>query len=79
MHVFAFRAVTYPGITGFTTQRTGANLPEDFRPWVLIGQCALHAGDPVTGVYQGADTVLDGIERDGFYIARADVRPRHIA
>jgi deferrochelatase/peroxidase EfeB len=31
----------------------------------------MHAGDPVTGVYRGADAVLAGIDREGFYIARA--------
>ena len=76
MHVFTFRSETEPGMIGFTTRRTGANLPEDFDPWVIVSQGALHAGDPVTGVYRGADTVLVGIKRDGFYIARAEVRTR---
>jgi deferrochelatase/peroxidase EfeB len=31
----------------------------------------MHTGDPVTGVYRGADAVLAGIDREGFYIARA--------
>jgi hypothetical protein len=79
MHVFTFRSRTYPGMTGFTTWRTGANLPEEFRPWVFVSQGAMHAGDPVTGVYRGADTVLAGIERDGFYIARVADHARHIA
>jgi hypothetical protein len=76
MHVFTFRSSACPGITGFTTMRTGPNPPEEFGPWVLVSQCALHAGNPVTGVYRGADTVLVWIKRDGFYIARADVRTR---
>lgn len=76
MHVFTFRSETYPDITGFTTRRSGTNLPEDFGPWLLAGQGALHAGDPVPGVYRGADTVLAGIEQDGFYIGRAAVRTR---
>ena len=79
MHVFTFRSETYPDITGFTTRRGGTNLPEDFGPWLLAGQGALHAGDPVTGVYRGADTVLAGIARDGFYLARAAVRARTTA
>jgi hypothetical protein len=74
MHVFTFRSEIHPGITGFTTRRTGANLPEEFGPWVSVAQGAMHAGEPVTGVYRGADTVLAGIERDGFYIARVGVR-----
>jgi hypothetical protein len=76
MHVFTFQSRTYSDITGFTTQRTGSNLPDEFGPWVLVSQGAIHAGDPVAGVYRGAVTVLSGIKRDGFYIARADVRTR---
>ena len=74
MHVFTFRSETYPGLNGFTTRRSGANLPEEFGPWVLAGQRAMHSGDPVPGVYRGADTVLAGIESDGYYLARIDVR-----
>jgi hypothetical protein len=79
MHVFTFRSETYPGINGFTTRRSGDNLPEEFGPWVLAGQGAMHPGDAVPGVYRGADTVLAGIESDGFYVARADVRSRQSA
>jgi hypothetical protein len=71
MHVFTFRSETHPGMTGFTTRRTGDNLPQEFGPWLPVSQGAMHAGDPVTGVYRGADAVLAGIDRDGFYIARA--------
>jgi len=73
MHVFTFRSEAQPGITGFTTRRTGDNLPEEFRPWLFVAQGAMHAGEPVTGIYRGADTVLAGIGRDGFYIARVRV------
>jgi hypothetical protein len=74
MHVFTFRSETHPEITGFTTRRTGSNLPEESRAWALVAQRAMHAGDPVPGVYRGADTVLAGIGRDGFYVARVGVR-----
>jgi hypothetical protein len=79
MHVFTFRSRTYPGITGFTTRRTGANLPAELGPWALVGQGAMHIGDPVPGVYRGADTVLAGIGGDGFYIARIGIQVRHSA
>ena len=74
MHVFTFRSETYADITGFTTRRSGENLAEEFGPWVLDGQGAMHVGEPVPGVYRGADTVLAGIESDSYYIARMDVR-----
>jgi hypothetical protein len=70
---------THPSITGFTTRRTGANLPAELGPWALVGQGAMHVGDPVAGVYRGADTVLAGIGSDGFHIARVDTQVRHSA
>jgi hypothetical protein len=76
MHVFTFRSRTYPGITGFTTWRSGANLPEETGPWVLVGQGAMHAGGPVTGIRGGADAVLAGIDRDGFYLGSVDFGAR---
>jgi len=79
MHVFIFQSRVRPDLTGFTTWRTGSNLPEELGPWAFMGQGAMHAGDPVTGVYGGANTVLAGIERDGFYVARADVHARRTA
>ena len=79
MHVFIFRSRTHPGVTGFTTWRTGSNLPEEFRPWGFVSQGAMHAGDPVTGVYRGADAVLAGIDGDGFYVAGVDIHGRRSA
>ena len=76
MHVFTFRSRVRPEMTGFTTRRNGANLPEELGPWVLVSQGAMHGGDLVTGVYRVADAVLAGVDRDGFYIARAEVRVR---
>jgi hypothetical protein len=76
MHVFTFRSRTYPGITGFTTWRTGANLPEEVGPWVLIYQGAMRSGDLVTGIRGGGGTVLAGIDRDGFYLGAGDFRIR---
>jgi hypothetical protein len=76
MHVFTFRSRVRPDMTGFTSWRTGGNLPEDLRPWVYVSEGAMHAGEPVNGVYRGADTVLAGILRDGFYIARAKTEAR---
>jgi hypothetical protein len=79
MHVFTFRSRTFPGVTAFTTWRTGSNLPEELRPWALVGQSAMHFGDPVTGVYRGADTVLEEIDRNGFYVARVDAQARSMS
>ena len=78
MHVFTFRSRAEPDIVGFTTRRTGSNLPEDFAPWDLVSQAAMRAGDPVTGVYGGANKVIAGIDRDGYYVGRLDVRARSV-
>jgi len=77
MHVFTVKSRARPDVTGFTTWRTDSNLPEELGPWDFGGQGAMHAGDPVIGVYRGAETVLAGIERDGFYVGRVEVRVRH--
>jgi hypothetical protein len=75
MHVFVFQAQRRNStIFGFTTRRTGSNLPEAFGPWVLASQGAVHSGDPIAGVPGGADTVLSGIEREGFFIAHQVMR-----
>jgi hypothetical protein len=70
MHVFTFKTRARPDVAGFTTRRTGSNLPEELGPWLYVGQGAIHTGDPVAGIYGGGDTVLAGIERDGFYVGR---------
>jgi hypothetical protein len=74
MHVFTFQSQARPDVAGFTTWRTGSNLPEELGPWAFVSQGAMHSGEPVTGIYGGAETVLAGIERDGFYVAKAEVR-----
>jgi hypothetical protein len=79
MHVFTFRSRPRPGLAGFTTWRTGANLPEELGPWALVSQGTMHIGDTVTGVYGGADTVLAGIDGNGFFVAKVDVPARRRA
>lgn len=74
MHIFTFKSQSRPELTGRTTWRTGANLPEDLGPWLLVSQSAMHAGESVPGVHGGADTVIAEIDRHGFYIGRVDFR-----
>jgi hypothetical protein len=75
MHVFTFRSQARPNLAGFTTRRSGSNLPEELGPWRLVSQGAMHAGDVTPGVWGGADAVLAGIDREGFYIGRIDLHP----
>jgi hypothetical protein len=74
MHVFTFLSQSRCDLAGFTTQRAGANLPGETGPWVPVNQGALHEDDLIAGLYGGGDTVLEGIERDGFYLGRVEVR-----
>jgi hypothetical protein len=74
MHVFVFRSRIYLGITGFTTWRTGENLPKETGPWLFVSQGAMNAGNPVDGIRGGSDVVLAGIERDGFYLGSVNFR-----
>jgi hypothetical protein len=75
MHIFVFQCQRrHATKLGFTTWRSGANLPGEFGPWSMVGQGAMHAGDPVVGVPGGAETVLTGIQRDGFFVAQPELR-----
>jgi hypothetical protein len=80
MHVFVFQTQRRNSTkVGFTTWRSGANLPVEPAPWSMVSQGAMHTGDPLIGVPGGADTVLIGIERDGFFIAQPELRHVHQA
>jgi hypothetical protein len=69
MHIFVFYSRLDPDVLGFTQHASGQNLPPEYRPWepaaaggaVLLGDDAAHVSD--------AHIVLEGIRRDGFFIA----------
>jgi hypothetical protein len=70
MLVYIFRG---PGrVFGFTTDATGANLPERFAPWVSFKSVELHRDKPNPGV--DPEACLDDIEKHGFHITDAHVR-----
>jgi uncharacterized membrane protein len=50
-----------------TQDKTGSNLPEDGRPWKLLGLTRVDASD---GPRIGADStdIIAAIEKDGFFI-----------
>ena len=73
MHVFTFLSRSRSDLAGFTTQRAGANLPDETGPWVFVSQGAMREGDLIAGIYGGGDVVLEGIDRDGFYLGRVEV------
>jgi hypothetical protein len=74
MHVFIFQSQSDAGIVGITAQRDGKNLPGQYAPWKAIGNGALQSGGSLAGITEGADHVLAAIAKDGYFLARANVR-----
>jgi hypothetical protein len=70
MQVFIFRSEKDNLHFGFTRDKAGSNLPEDFAPWRPVGGEAVPSTAGIAGI-ANSDTVLVAIERDGYYIARA--------
>jgi hypothetical protein len=77
MRVFIFRSEKDNAIIGFTDQLDGGNLPADLGPWSALGGQAIQTGDAMTGISGAANAVLDGIKRDGFFLARSEGRIVH--
>lgn len=69
MHIFVFYSRIDTEVLGFTHDATGRKLPPEYAPWesaaaggaVLLGDDPDHVSD--------ANIVLDGIRRDGFFLA----------
>ena len=75
MQVFLFQSLEDTEIVAFTSQRNGANLPLELFPWTPRGQTTLRAGDNVGGVENETDPVLNGIRRNGYFLARQAIYP----
>src|ERR1700744_3850483 len=68
MRVFVFISAKDQDVLGFTTDQVGANLPRDYAPWVAATEGgAVLVNDAESEA--DADIVLDGIRRDGFFMA----------
>jgi hypothetical protein len=70
MPVFIFQSEKDNLHFGFTGDKAGSNLPDNFAPWRPVGGEAVLSTAAIAGV-ASSDTVLEAIERDGYYIARA--------
>ena len=74
MQVFIFLSQKDADVVGFTGQRYGSNLPAEFAPWNPLDNSAMQLGTPLAGITDGSNAVLQGIQQDGFYLARSGVR-----
>jgi hypothetical protein len=73
MRVFIFRSGKDLYVIGYTQVSDGKNLPGEFAPWVSLGDDVIQRGQSLAAG-GSADRVIDGIERDGFFVAkRGDV------
>jgi len=70
MQVHLFRG---PGrVFGFTSDRSGANLPPQFAPWSYFMSVEMRQGEPMTGV--DVDECLADMEAFGVHVTDAHVR-----
>jgi hypothetical protein len=69
MQVFIFRSQIDTSVIAFTTRRGGGNLPAAYAPWELLERVAMLSGAPIAGVSGGSDSVLAGIQRNGFFLS----------
>ena len=68
MRVFVFISATDRDVLGFTADQVGANLPREYAPWTAAtegGAVLVHNAASESDT----DIVLDGIRRDGFFMA----------
>ncbi|MBV9376127.1 MAG: hypothetical protein JO320_13905 [Alphaproteobacteria bacterium] len=73
MRVFIFRSGKDLYVIGYSQVSDGRNLPEEFAPWVSLGDGAIQRGQSLAGVGL-ADPAIDAIKREGFFVAkRGDV------
>ena len=73
MRVFIFRSERDSEVCGFTADRYGGNLPSTFAPWKALGPREMQSDDPLEKVLGGANAVLNGIRRNGFFLSRSYV------
>jgi hypothetical protein len=74
MRFYLFQSGSDPDLFGFTADASGANLPDQLKPWQKIGGALnVYRGEAVTSV-GSASVIIDAVQRDGFYLARGGVK-----
>jgi hypothetical protein len=64
--VYIFKSAAYKSVQAFTTDRTGANLPESFAPWKAA---SAYPYSPRSGL---ADTIIIALRDRGFFLLAGD-------
>jgi len=67
MKVYAFNSTKNGELYGFTTDKTGANLPANLGPWRYHSEHNMNRGEPPR-IAVRTEEVLDGIENKGFQV-----------
>jgi hypothetical protein len=68
MEIYLFWSEWYAEVFGFTSDPKGENLPADLAPWSRNGGGQAIYARPDEN--QAPNTVVEAIQRDGFYLAR---------
>jgi hypothetical protein len=69
IHVFSGKDWAF----GFTKDRSGSNLPADYRPWVFHKSLELNSGDEPRSLVS-SEECLNDIHKYGFHITASRVR-----
>jgi hypothetical protein len=73
MQLFTFRSQRDIGVTAFTAQKDGGNLPPDFQPPQPLTEVDVMPDTTIAGVTEGSNAVLAGVQRDGFFVVRPSI------
>ena len=77
MQVFIFYSEKDADVVAFTEDQAGENLPTEFAPWSPLGGRVIQIEDNLVGISGKMNAVIEGITRDGFFLASAETRITH--
>lgn len=73
--IYLFWSEADASVFGFTVHPMGANLPDDFAPWIKNGDGgAIYVGEPGNV----SSIIISDVLRDGFYLASVGPRATHL-
>jgi hypothetical protein len=66
MQVYVFISVGFPGVSAFTLDGTGGNLPPKYAPWLSSNDKAARL------IRVESDPVVIAVKRDGYFVVDSD-------